>query len=123
MIEIEARLVELESKASVVKLPKETSEPEEEIINTKNGDSFFMILAANPTTGYQWELDFNSSYVQLIDKKYIPSSPELIGSGGQETFNFLALKSGETDITFFYLRPWEKDKPPIEEKVYEIIIK
>lgn len=92
-------------------------------IETKKGDSFSVVLEANPTTGYEWEIDFDSDYIQLVERKYVPSSPELIGSGGEETFNFLALKSGETEITFSYLRAWEEDKPPIEKKVYEIIIR
>ena len=92
-------------------------------IETTDGGAFSVVLEANPTTGYQWEIDFNSNYIQLIARDYTPSAPELIGSGGEETFNFLALKSGETEIKFSYLRPWEEDIPPIEEKVYEIIIR
>ena len=94
-----------------------------DMVETKNNESFSVVLEANPTTGYQWELDFDSDYIQLLDTEYVPTSPELIGSGGQETFNFLALKSGKTEITFSYLRVWEKDKPPIKKKFYEIIIK
>lgn len=92
-------------------------------IETKNGDTFSVVLEANPTTGFQWESYFNSSYIELVNREYTPHSPELIGSGGHETFNFLALKSGETEITFSYLRSWEKGKPPIEKRFYEIIIK
>lgn len=101
----------------------ETKEGEAQKIRTKNGDYFFVVLEANPTTGYQWEVDFNPDYIQLADREYVPSSPELVGSGGEEFFSFLALKSGETEITFSYLRPWEKETPPIDEKVYEIIIR
>ncbi len=90
-------------------------------IETKNGDEFSITLGANPTTGYQWELDFDSIFIQLVERKYTPLSPEKVGSGGHETFNFLALKSGKTEIVFSYLRSWE-DKPPIESRFYEIVI-
>lgn len=91
-------------------------------IEIKKGESFSVVLEANPTTGYQWELDFDPDYIQLIDREYAPSSPrEVVGAGGQETFNFLALKSGKTEITFSYLRPWEKEA--IKKRVYKIIIK
>ncbi|MBZ9569892.1 protease inhibitor I42 family protein [Patescibacteria group bacterium] len=90
-------------------------------IETKNGDEFSITLEANPTTGYQWELEFESDFVQLVERKYTPLSPEKVGSGGHETFNLLALKSGKTEIVFSYLRSWE-DKPPIESRFYEIII-
>lgn len=112
----------------IVKLqPKEevkaevTIEAQEGVLETKNGDNFSIVLEANPTTGYQWEIDFDSSYIQLVGREYTVSSPELLGSGGKETFNFLSVKSGETGITFSYLRPWEEGQPPIT-KIYKIII-
>ena len=92
-------------------------------LETKKDDNFSVILEANPTTGYQWAIDFEADYLQLVDREYTPASSELIGGGGDEIFNFLALKSGQTEITFSYLRPWEEDKPAIEEKIYQIIIK
>ena len=91
-------------------------------IETKNGENFSVILEANLTTGYEWMVDFDSAYVELIDKKYVPVFPELIGSGGEEIFEFLAKKSGTIEITFFYSRPWESIQP-IEKRGYEIIIK
>ena len=97
--------------------------PEETSIEIENGDNFSVILEANPTTGYQWEIYFEADYIQLVDKEYTPASSELIGGGGDEVFNFLALKSGQAEITFSYLRSWEKDTPAIEEKIYQIIIK
>jgi len=95
---------------------------EDQTIITKNNDNFFIILEANPTTGYQWKADFESDYLELIKREYIDPSSELVGAGGDESFNFLALKSGQTEITFSYLRSWEKDIPPIEEKIYQITI-
>lgn len=92
------------------------------LIEIKNGDNFSIVLETNPTTGYEWQVDFDSVYLELVEQKYAPDSPELIGSGGKETFKFLAKKSGTIEITFSYLRLWE-EKEPIEKKIYEIIIK
>jgi len=91
-------------------------------IETKKDENFLISLEANATTGYQWEVDFDSDYLQLVDKDYRVSSPELIGSGGYETFKFQALKSGQTEITFSYLRIWES-RQPAKTKVYQITIK
>ena len=102
-----------------IKIPKKV---ETQTIKTKSGDKFSVVLEANLTTGYLWEVNFDSIYIQLINRKYTPYFPEKIGAGGEETFNFLALKSGETKITFSYLRPWEKEKPPLKKKIYKIII-
>jgi len=97
---------------------------EDTAIETRNGDDFFVVLDSNPTTGYGWQLDFDSSFIQLVDRKYVSRSQEALpvpGAGGDEAFNFLALKSGKTEITFSYLREWE-DKAPINTKVFEITI-
>ena len=91
-------------------------------IKTRVGEQFFIVLGTNPTTGYEWQAEINLEYIELAGREYSPAIPELIGSGGQETFTFLALKSGETKIEFSYLRPWEEGVAPIKEKVYSIII-
>jgi len=94
-----------------------------DVVNIKKGDKFLVVLDSNPTTGYSWEYSINSEYIQFIDKDFVSESEgQMVGVGGNETFNFLALESGETEITFSYLRSWEKDVEPIEKKVYNIII-
>lgn len=94
-----------------------------DVINTKKGDKFLVVLESNPTTGYSWEVNVDSNYIQLDDKSFNSESSEgMVGVGGNETFNFTALESGNTEITFSYLRPWEKDVEPVEKKVYNIII-
>ena len=91
-------------------------------IEAKMGDMFSIVLDANPTTGYQWEVEFDSDNIQLIDREYVTSSKEpLPGTGGYETFNFFALKPGNTNIKFSYLRSWVGDA--IETLAYEIIIR
>ena len=90
-------------------------------IKVKNGDTFSVVLPSNPTTGYSWQVDFDFNYVQLTDSGYVTSNPVLVGSSGNETFEFLAVKSGQTEITFSYLRPWES-KPPLDTRVFKIII-
>jgi inhibitor of cysteine peptidase len=93
---------------------------ENQQIEAKNGEKFFVTLEANPTTGYGWQVDFDPVYIELLVKNYVPSSPELIGSGGEEIFEFLAKESGGTAITFSYQRPWEEES--IKEEIYEITI-
>lgn len=44
-----------------------------------------------------------------------------VGAGGQESFKFLALKKGETEIEFSYGRSWEEE--PIKTLTYKVIIK
>lgn len=96
---------------------------EDNAVKVQNGDSFTLSLESNPTTGYSWQADFDAEYLQLVDSRFISEAgPEIVGAGGQEEFDFLALKAGETEITFFYSRPWES-LPPLEKKVYKVTIK
>lgn len=93
-----------------------------QIMDKKVGEEFSIILDANPTTGYQWSIDYDHEYLELMDRRYnSEASPEIVGAGGQEVFKFKALKSGITEIKFSYLRLWESVQP-IEEKIYLIEI-
>lgn len=90
------------------------------MLDVKNNSVFFIVLESNPTTGYQWQVDYDADYIESIDKKYLSGKPEFVGSGGQDIFKFRALKSGMTEIKFSYLRSWEGES--IEEKTYQVII-
>jgi len=87
------------------------------------GDTFKISLKSNPTTGYQWNADFNETLIQLVDTSYKADEPQLMGSGGTEIFEFKVIGSNtDTNISFSYARSWES-VPPIDEKSFEIKIK
>jgi inhibitor of cysteine peptidase len=91
------------------------------------GDTFSIVLNANPTTGYQWTLKepLDATRVKLVHSQYQATVTPIhvVGSGGKETWTFKALHKGNATITLQYHRPWEKDKPPARLKEYQIIIK
>jgi len=89
--------------------------------NVKKDEEFLISLEANLTTGYQWNVDFDNYYIELIDVSYNSGSSELVGSTATEVFKFKALQEGEVDLSFSYLRPWE-EKAPIKRASYRIII-
>jgi inhibitor of cysteine peptidase len=60
------------------------------VIPVRVGEDFVVALAANPTTGYQWEPHFDAVLVQLIERILAAPGPG-IGSGGTERFRFRAL--------------------------------
>lgn len=92
-------------------------------IHTKVNENFFVVLETNPTTGYQWDVNFSENYIKLVNRDYTSAAPTgILGAGGQETFTFQAIKSGETEIVFSYLRPWEKEKEPEKTVVYSVIV-
>jgi inhibitor of cysteine peptidase len=109
--------------------PSPQPTPEEktkaEIIVAKEGEDFSIVLGSNFSTGYQWQFDYDSAYIELVDKKFeqAPHEPGMVGFGETGTYIFKGLKKGITQITATYLRPWEKDTPPMETKIYKVTIK
>ena len=69
-----------------------------------------------------WQLakPLDEKIVQLVGSEYSPSRTDLVGAGGEEKWTFLAVKKGTTRISRKYVRPWEKDEPPAEEKTFLI---
>jgi len=92
-------------------------------IKMKPGDTLKIVLDANPTTGYQWKaLPWDTKVIEQIDKPAYKSRSEAIGSGGELTFYFKALSTGQTPLKFIYFRDFEKDVPPINSFKVTIVV-
>lgn len=80
-------------------------------IHVRVGESFWISLESNPTTGYKWQFktEVDSTLLRLAEQKYIPDpNPEkLMGRGGRYQWLFEALKRGSTSISLQYLQPWD----------------
>jgi len=80
------------------------------------GQTFFVSLSSNPTTGYTWNIKstvddkilalIDHSY-QTVDTKY----PPIVGQGGQQYWQFKVLQPGTADLQLVYARPWESVQP------------
>lgn len=100
-----------------------TNQSSFELVNVDKTKNFSILISSNPSTGYSWEAKFDESYLKLAKSTYTPNpDSKKLGASGTQSFEFTALKTGETEITFNYLRPWEKDKPPQETKLYKVTI-
>jgi len=95
----------------------------EEKISVGIEDEFIIALDSNPTTGYDWEESHDPYKLILVEKKYEPDEKAagLVGAGGTQYFRFTSQKTGETEVTFTYKRPWETDYT--EQKVFKVDIK
>ena len=73
------------------------------------GEQFEIDLEGNPTTGYTWQGNevYDKTMLDLFKKEYLPSRPQMIGSGGAQLYLFKALKAGDTQIKMTYKRSWE----------------
>lgn len=92
---------------------------DEQCIEARVGERFFIVLSSNPTTGYRWEAIYEDGMLELLGEEYERSS-DRIGAGGHQTFTFMPLSSGETVVHLRYRRPWLKVIH--EEKEFKISI-
>ena len=95
------------------------------VLRLNVGDEFIIMLSSNRTTGYQWQIDrpLDGNKIKQSGLVYVPDNTGLVGSGGKEEWKFKALKSGGSDISFKYIRPWEKGVEPVDKKVFKVEIK
>ncbi|MBU0672161.1 MAG: protease inhibitor I42 family protein [Candidatus Margulisbacteria bacterium] len=88
------------------------------------GENISFSLDSNATTGYQWQLarPLDNNFVELVSSVYLVPNTGRVGTGGTEIWTFKALKVGRTKIYLKYVRPWEKDEPPAETRVFDVKI-
>lgn len=88
------------------------------------GKEFIITLDGNATTGYQWQLasSIDDSLVKFVSSEYVPDKTGLTGSGGKSIWTFKAVRAGKAQVSFQYVRPWEKDTPPAKQATYIIVI-
>lgn len=96
--------------------------------SVKPGDTIEVVIAGNPTTGYDWNVVLDDASAALVrqvgDPMYAADSNDenLVGGGGTYTFTFEALKSGEASLDLAYARAWE-DVDPIQTFSVTVTIK
>lgn len=88
------------------------------------GKEFVITLDANATTGYEWQLatPVDDKLISLMSSEYVSDKTGLVGSGGKSVWTFKALQAGKAQISFKYIRSWEKDIPPAKETMYIVNI-
>ena len=89
-------------------------------LHLDRGDTFTVLLAANPTTGYLWKLGtppYDEKVMIMRGDRYIQPDEQLCGAPGKRSLSFLAEGSGRTGLRLIYVRPWEKGVKPIRQTV------
>jgi inhibitor of cysteine peptidase len=81
-------------------------------INLKKGETFYLRLQENPTTGYSWELNMSQGLDKVSGNYYPPESSKegkqpLVGAGGVHIWEIKALTEGSQQVKGIYKRPWE----------------
>ena len=90
-------------------------------IEAEVGKEFPIVLEANPTTGYHWEI-VGDPQLELISRDY-QSEADLPGSGGLETFTFKATNPGDALIVFGYFPPSNTPVEPAQTLTFSVSVK
>ncbi len=92
-------------------------------IKVKKGEILKIELKANPTTGYQWQIDSTADkkLTEFQGSEYKPDKTDnkMMGSGGKETFKFKTIAKGKSVLKFKYVRPAEPQKVQ-DAKIFKI---
>jgi predicted secreted protein len=96
------------------------------VMVNSNKPDFTVTLARNATTGYSWILKNPEAYtfVEQVDYKYERGDSKLIGSGGQDVWQFKVRKEYfKAPVTFqlhfIYAQPWELKVG--QEQIFNIV--
>jgi len=78
-----------------------------EPMTAAQGQNFAITLRSNPSTGYHWEPQFDSTALSLTDSAFVsdPNPHNLVGVPGSQVFTFQGLTKGTTTITFNNVSP------------------
>ncbi|HOW59059.1 MAG TPA: protease inhibitor I42 family protein [Candidatus Omnitrophota bacterium] len=102
----------------------EYKDPSKEIL-VFSGSEFTIVLDANPSTGYGWQLSetIDKTLLKVVEIKHRRDKGEKVGAGGKDLWTFQALREGEGKIPFDYVRPWEKGVAPAKKEIFTVRIK
>ena len=89
-------------------------------IDVQVGDEFVIELEGNPTTGYDWQLNFDPDKLTLLSQQYKQKS-SAVGAAGVQHSKFTASSPGQTTIHAVYKRSWEANS--LEEHNFTVNIK
>lgn len=93
-------------------------------IELKKGQILVIILEANPTTGYTWEIaELKEHVLQQVGEAGFEPESEAIGAQGIQTFRFEAVNVGKTALKLVYRRPWEEDVEPLETFSIKVVVR
>jgi len=98
----------------------------DKLIEVTSGQEFRIVLDANPTTGFTWQLSspLDDTLVTLVGNAFdAPSTPGRVGAGGKQTWTFKTMRRGHTAIGLQYARSWEKGVDPAKKLMFTVIVR
>lgn len=81
-------------------------------IDATLGDRIRVVLRGASGTGYSWQLQPPGNAALATDGLNVAATPARPGGPATQVFSLRAAVVGTQTLTFAYLRPWERGKPP-----------
>lgn len=108
---------------STANQPQSANNSSTNYVLARSDKPFYIEIPASPSTGHQWQADFDSKILKLINsdfqqkKKVNTNDTEVV-----QVFEFQPLVKENTTINFKYVRPWEENASPTDTKTYQVTI-
>jgi predicted secreted protein len=92
-------------------------------IHLKIGEAFELRLGANPSTGYMWYLEKDSTpLVKLVHQTQTEATEPGVGRPVFQVFKFEAKHFGEGVLRMHYVRSWEPPTPEDEKFDLRVVV-
>lgn len=84
-----------------------------QLITVTAGETFDIVVPANPSTGYSWNIlpELDENIVQFVVENFFAEQPVAVGSGGVDVWTFRAVNAGDTTIVLGYYSPTDANDP------------
>ena len=97
-------------------MPQTYRKAEHNIV-ANNGETFVIELEGNPTTGYEWQLEFEPDQLELVDEAIQPLSNN-VGAAAAHRFELRAARPGKATVRALYKRRWETKA--IDQQTFDV---
>jgi inhibitor of cysteine peptidase len=99
------------------------------VVHIRNVDQLELRLKSNPSTGYMWYIEKESTPLLKLHHQSqtefpVPAEekPGLVGQPVFQVFTFEARHMGSGDLRLHYVRSWEKPTPDDEKFEIRVVI-
>lgn len=92
---------------------------------TRRKDTASIVLKENLTEGYLWMYTIETpGVIEEHSTNYVPAFGDSEGGEnfGEHKWTFAPIGSGETQVKFSYVRPWESEESPAATAVYSFTV-
>lgn len=92
-------------------------------VHLKAGDTLELRLKANPSTGFMWRLQKNSTpLLKLTGQSQTEPTQPGVGRPVFQVFEFQATRPGDGMLLLHYVRSWEKPAPDDEQFQVHVVV-